>query len=113
MSRRHALRLAAAAAGTSLIALPSRAHAQAADDPCPTCASRPGTVPCCRRLGGGLSYVLTGSTEVYASYIRSVYGRDAHKIDNGISFGVSFNFSPKQVARRYFPKSSAAPAEAP
>jgi hypothetical protein len=51
-------------------------------------------------LGGGLSYVLSGSTEVYASYIRSVYGRDAHKIDNGISFGFTFSFSPAQVIRR-------------
>jgi hypothetical protein len=51
-------------------------------------------------VGGGLSYVLSGSTEVYASYIRSVYGRDAHKIDNGISFGVTFSFSPAQLVRR-------------
>ncbi|HEY1249716.1 MAG TPA: hypothetical protein VGH97_00915 [Thermoanaerobaculia bacterium] len=67
-------------------------------------------------LGGGLSYVLSGSTELYVSYIRSVYGRDAHKIDNGISFGVSWNFSPGQVVRRYFAKSSAtskAPTETP
>jgi hypothetical protein len=58
-------------------------------------------------LGGGLSYVLSGSTEIYASYIRSVYGRDAHKVDNGISFGVTLSFSPAQLARRYFPSKDA------
>ena len=55
------------------------------------------------QLGGGLSYQLSGSTVVYASYLRSVYGRDVLKIDNGISFGVTWNFSPKQIIRRYFP----------
>lgn len=64
-------------------------------------------------LGGGLSYVLSGSTEIYASYIRSVYGRDAHKIDNGISFGFTWNFSPSQVVRRMFAKGSAASTETP
>lgn len=58
-------------------------------------------------LGGGLTYVLSGSTELFASYIRSVYGRDGHKIDNGISFGVSWSFSPQQIARRYFPSRGA------
>lgn len=58
-------------------------------------------------LGGGLTYVLSGSTELFASYIRSVYGRDGHKIDNGFSFGVSWSFSPGQLARRYFPKREA------
>ena len=48
MSRRRVIRLAAAAAGASFFTLPSRAHAQAADDPCPTCADGPGTMPCCR-----------------------------------------------------------------
>ena len=47
--------------------------------------------------------MLSGSTELFASYIRSVYGRDGHKIDNGFSFGVSWSFSPAQLARRYFP----------
>lgn len=54
-------------------------------------------------VGGGLSYQLSGSTEVFASYLRSVYGRDGLKIDHGISFGATWNFSPKQIIRRYFP----------
>jgi hypothetical protein len=41
VSRRRVFRLGAAAAGASFFTLlPSRARAQAADDPCPTCASR-------------------------------------------------------------------------
>jgi opacity protein-like surface antigen len=53
-------------------------------------------------LGGGLSYALTGSVDVYATYLRMVSGRGGHKIDNGISFGVSWGFSPQQVMRRLF-----------
>jgi len=60
MSRRRVFRLGAAAAGASLFTLPSRAHAQADDDPCPTCASRPGTQPCCVRFGNGLARVAIG-----------------------------------------------------
>ena len=46
VSRRRAIRLGAAAAGASFFTfMPSRAHAQAADDPCPACADRPGTSP--------------------------------------------------------------------
>ena len=36
-------------------------------------------------LGGGLSYVLTGSTEIYASYLRTVQGRGGHKIDHALT----------------------------
>jgi hypothetical protein len=60
-------------------------------------------------VGGGLSYALTGSTEVFAAYAKSVYGRDGHKIDQGLSFGVSYSFSPGQLVRRYFQKTIAAP----
>jgi hypothetical protein len=59
------------------------------------------------QLGGGFSYQLSGSTVLYASYLRSVYGRDVLKADNGISFGVTWSFSPKQIIRRYFPPKAA------
>lgn len=52
--------------------------------------------------GGGLSYVLTGSTEVYAAYLTQLEGRGGHKIKDSFSFGVSYSFSPSQVTRRYF-----------
>ncbi len=59
-------------------------------------------------VGGGLSYVLTGSTEVYASYLTQVQGRGGHKIKDSLSFGVSYSFSPAQLVRRAFPPKSAA-----
>lgn len=58
-------------------------------------------------LGAGLSYALTGSTEVYVSYLRTVQGRGGHKIDQGLSFGVSWSFSPQQIVRQFFPPKSA------
>lgn len=57
-------------------------------------------------LGGGLSYTLTGSAELYASYLRTVQGRGGHKIDQGLSFGVAWSFSPQQLIRRVFPPKS-------
>jgi hypothetical protein len=57
-------------------------------------------------VGGGLSYVLTGSTEVYASYLTQVQGRGGHKINDSLSFGVTYNFSPSQLVRRFFPATS-------
>lgn len=57
-------------------------------------------------VGGGLSYVLTGSTEVSVSYLRSVWGRTGHKIDQGLGFGVSWSFSPAQIIRQAFPPKS-------
>ena len=65
-------------------------------------------------VGGGLSYVLTGSTEVYASYLTQVQGRGGHKIKDSLSFGVTYNFSPSQLVRRFFPATSGrTPAERP
>jgi hypothetical protein len=53
-------------------------------------------------LGGGLSYALTGSVDVYATYLRTVLGHGGHKIDQGINFGFAWGFSPQQVVRRLF-----------
>ncbi len=65
-------------------------------------------------VGGGLSYVLTGSTEVYASYLTQVQGRGGHKIKDSFSFGVTYSFSPSQLVRRVIPpKSPAAPGRTP
>jgi len=62
------------------------------------------------QLGGGFSYQLTGSTALYASYLRSVYGRDILKADHGISFGATWNFSPAQIFRRVFPPKAPTPS---
>ena len=65
-------------------------------------------------VGGGLSYVLTGSTEVYVSYLTQVQGRGGHKIKDAVSFGVTYNFSPSQLVRRFFSATSdKAPAREP
>ena len=40
--------------------------------------------------------------DVYATYLRTVLGHGGHKIDNGISFGFTWGFSPKQVVRTMF-----------
>jgi len=65
-------------------------------------------------VGGGLTYVLTGSTEVYASYLTQVQGRGGHKIKDSLSFGVTYNFSPSQIVRRFFAATSdKAPAREP
>lgn len=54
-------------------------------------------------VGGGLSYVLTGTTEVYASYLTQVQGRGGHKIKDAVSFGVTWSFSPQRILRGMFP----------
>ena len=54
-------------------------------------------------VGGGVAYVLTGSTEVSFTYLRSIWGRTAHKIDQGLGFSVSWSFSPEQIVRGLFP----------
>jgi len=57
--------------------------------------------------GGGLSYQLTGSMEVSASYLTQVLGHGGHKIKDSWGFGITYSFSPTQVVRRYFPSKSA------
>ena len=54
-------------------------------------------------VGGGLSYVLSGSTEVSFSYLRDIHGKTGHKLDHGLGFGVSYSFSPERVIRGLFP----------
>ena len=56
-------------------------------------------------LGGGLSYQLTGSLELYASYLTTVQGRGGHKLDRGLGFGATWNFSPSNSFDSIFPRS--------
>jgi hypothetical protein len=60
-------------------------------------------------VGGGLSYELTGNTQVGISYLRSVYGRGMWKMDHGLGFSVSYSFSPEQLLRGLFPPKPEAP----
>jgi len=55
--------------------------------------------------GIGVSYSLTGSIDVTATYFASLYGKNGHKINHGLSAGVTWSFSPVQVYRRLFAKS--------
>jgi hypothetical protein len=65
-------------------------------------------------VAGGVGYTLTGTVDVYASYVTTVWGENGHKIKNGINVGFALGFSPAQVVRRLFPPGGAPPAtEAP
>ncbi len=64
-------------------------------------------------VGGGLSYALTGSTEVSATYRLSVYGRGGHKLDHGLTLGATWSFSPEQIVRRMLPPKSPDPVSPP
>jgi hypothetical protein len=50
--------------------------------------------------GGGITYSLTGAVDLYLSYVAGVMGQNGHKINDGVGFGFTWNFSPVQVARQ-------------
>ena len=64
-------------------------------------------------FGGIVSYALTGTVDVYASYQSMVWGRNIHSVQPGLAFGLSWGFSPKRVIRSFARKSSTSdvPAE--
>ena len=56
--------------------------------------------------GVGLTYALTGSIDVFATYFTALANHGGHKISQGLSFGASWSFSPEQVVRNVFRKRS-------
>ena len=50
-------------------------------------------------LGGVVSYALTGTVDVYASYQSTVWGKNIHAIQPALTFGLSWGFSPRRVIR--------------
>jgi hypothetical protein len=46
--------------------------------------------------GAGPTYRLTDSIDLFATYFTALVNRGGHKISHGLSFGVSFSFSPQQ-----------------
>lgn len=64
-------------------------------------------------LGGVVSYALTGTLDVFASYQTMVWGRNVHAIQPGLAFGLTWGFSPKRVIRRFAKKSAIADATVP
>ncbi len=57
-------------------------------------------------LGGVVSYALTGTVDVFASYQSTVWGRNIHAVQPGLAFGLSWGFSPKRVIRSFVRKSA-------
>jgi hypothetical protein len=59
-------------------------------------------------LGGVVSYALTGTVDLFASYQSTVWGRNIHAVQPGLAIGMSWGFSPKRVIRSFARKSSPA-----
>jgi hypothetical protein len=63
-------------------------------------------------VGGVVSYALTGTVDVFASYQATVWGRNMHAIQPGLAFGMNFGFSPRRVIRSFAKKSATGDASA-
>ena len=61
-------------------------------------------------LGGLVSYALTGTVDVYASYQSTVWGKNIHAIQPALTFGMSWGFSPRRVIRSFARKSATSDA---
>jgi len=57
-------------------------------------------------VGGGVSVAVTGTMDVYASYVTSVWGQNGHAFQPGIGVGATWGFSPTQLFRKFWPKRS-------
>jgi hypothetical protein len=53
-----------------------------------------------------VSYALTGSVDVFASYQATAWGQNMHPVQPGLVFGFSWGFSPKRVIRSFVRKSA-------
>jgi hypothetical protein len=61
-------------------------------------------------LGGIVSYALTGTVDVFASYQSTVWGRSIHATQLGLAFGMNWGFSPQRVIRSFAKKSASVDA---
>jgi len=57
-------------------------------------------------VGGVVSYALTGTVDVFASYQTMVWGQSVHAIQPGLALGMSVGFSPRRVIRSFVRKSA-------
>jgi hypothetical protein len=57
-------------------------------------------------LGGVVSYALTGTVDVFASYQSTVWGTSMHAVQPGLAFGMSWGFSPRRVIRSFARRSA-------
>jgi hypothetical protein len=51
-------------------------------------------------LGGGVGYSVNPWLDVFGMWVTTVWGRNGHAMNGGLSFGVSTSFSPHQLIRR-------------
>jgi hypothetical protein len=56
-------------------------------------------------VGGVVSYAMTGTVDVFASYQSMVWGRNVHEIQPGLAVGLIWGFSPRRVIRSFARKS--------
>jgi hypothetical protein len=63
-------------------------------------------------VGGSISYALTGTVDVFATYQSMVWGRNVHAVQPGLAVGLNWGFSPQRVIRSFARKSSTAVASA-
>jgi hypothetical protein len=56
-------------------------------------------------VGGVVSYALTGTVDLFASYQSTVWGENAHPVQPALALGFSWGFSPKRVIRSFARKS--------
>ena len=61
-------------------------------------------------VGGIVSYALTGTVDVFASYQATVWGENGHPVQPGIAVGLSWGFSPRRVIRSFARKSASSGA---
>jgi hypothetical protein len=61
-------------------------------------------------LGGIVTYALTGTVDIFASYQSTVWGKNIHPVQPGLAFGLSWGFSPKRVIRSFAKKSASVDA---
>jgi hypothetical protein len=51
-------------------------------------------------FGGGIDFLATQSLDVFATFMKTVGGRNEHAINAQFTLGFSIGFSPRQVIRR-------------
>ena len=59
-------------------------------------------------VGGSISYALTGTVDVFATYQSTVWGRNVHAVQPALAFGLNWGFSPKRVIRSFTRNSASA-----
>jgi hypothetical protein len=57
-------------------------------------------------VGGVVSYAVTGTVDVFATYQSMVWGKNVHDLRPGLAVGFTWGFSPQRVIRRIARKST-------